>query len=722
MVSRDGTKSIRLLFVATLLGLTPGGARAYNSEEHKLATDLGVSEVVIDPTVSLPFPTSLLEVTPASDRASYQAAKQLAVGFGSNDVGQYSDHTKGVQDNSYWVYNGLGVQTYAQRGMLDAPYDGNLWIWIPFDSYLSTTLLPVSSHAHGEEGTFTLGQLVSLYGDYRKTTYCDAGRCYLTNEDTPTIGFAKGENCFWINPPGWPPWPEEDCGYRPTPVQSETYLKAIGSGLWPPYGPLGNASGNTADTEHDYFEAGWWGDEMLRIAAINDWHFSTAALAWYVGMHRLALRYVDRAREDPSAWNAALHYEANALHSLTDLFAFGHVVTHRDATSYGIVEEEGAGLVTSSTYQWMQNVLAMGGAERTAESCSGLGTYTCRKVEYAAGFSSLPPVAEPAHGRNDFLATYAPGAWALWAVAEKNLHAAFNEAGACVRNLNGDAFFVYGDARLRFMLDGDSAGQSTRCGVRTESGIRVVAGAVRASVQALFDAYPALSAGTATVDELASVGSPYFAALRHVPVYVIRDAHAEAHDALIPQGPGNGFLPGGGRFTGRWTRYARAADVISGSGVVPASWADCRMEYVNGGTPPPGPDRARCQKFPLVVTPASAEVQPGGGSTFTAKGGSDVDTYPAAPGYAWTLATNASGGSIDPATGAYAAGQTGGVTDVVLVTDDNGDTARAFVHVAGGTPSTRSSGGCSAGGAGALSLLLVAFGLVRRARRPRGAA
>ena len=710
MASRKGTTSIRPLLVAALFGLTPGGTRAYNSEEHKVATDLGVSEVVVDPTVSLPFPTRFLDVTRAGDQSSYTAAKGLAVGFGSNDVGEYSDRALGVQDNSYW--NG-----YAQRGYPDAPYEGNLWLWIPFDSYLSTMLLPVASHSHAAEEIFTFGQLVSLYGDYRKTTYCDAGRCYLTDADTPTILFDKGQNCFAISE--WPFW---ECGYQPGPVPGQTYLRAIGSGLWPPYGTLGNVAGNTADEEDDYFEAGWWGDEMLRIAAINDWHFSTAALAWYVGMHRLALTYVDRALEDPSAWNAALHYEANALHSLTDLFAFGHVVTHRDATSYGIVEEEGAGLVTSSTYQWMQNVLSMGGAERTAESCSGLGTYVCRKVEYDAGFSSLPPVSETAHGRNDFLPTYAPGAWALWAIAEKNLHTGFNRAGACVRNLNGDAFFVYGDARLRFMLDGDSAGQSVRCGVRTESGIRVVAGAVRASVQALFDAYPLLSEGTATVDELASVGSPYFAALRHVPVYVIRDAHAEPYDSLIPQGPGNSFLPGDGRFTGRWTRYARAADVISGSGVVLASWADCRMEYVNGGTPPPGPDRARCQRFPLVVTPASAELEPGASLGFTAKGGSDVDAYPATPGYAWTLATNASGGSIDPATGAYAAGPTGGVTDVVLVTDDNGDTARAFVHVAGGTPSERSSGGCSTGEAGALSLLLAAFGLVRRARRPREAA
>src|SRR5207244_2300265 len=116
------------------------------------------------------------------------------------------------------------------------------------------------------------------------------------------------------------------CGFRPAPVVASDYLAGIGSGLWPPFGSLGDVTSNTADTEQDTFEAGWWGDEMMRIAAINDWHFSSAALAWYIGMHRMALKYVALAVHDPVYWNHALHYEANALHSLTDLFAFGHVV------------------------------------------------------------------------------------------------------------------------------------------------------------------------------------------------------------------------------------------------------------------------------------------------------------------------------------------------------------------------------------------------------------
>ena len=75
----------------------------------------------------------------------------------------------------------------------------------------------------------------------------------------------------------------------------------------------------------------------------------------------------------------------------------------------------------------------------------------------------------------------------------------------------------------------------------------------------------------------------------------------------------------------------------------------------------------------LAIAPSSVTVAPGTSQTFTASGGSGT-------GYTWDLATNNSGGAITAA-GAYTAGATGGVTDVVRVTDSASHTATATVTV-----------------------------------------
>jgi hypothetical protein len=77
------------------------------------------------------------------------------------------------------------------------------------------------------------------------------------------------------------------------------------------------------------------------------------------------------------------------------------------------------------------------------------------------------------------------------------------------------------------------------------------------------------------------------------------------------------------------------------------------------------------------ISPATVSLAPRAGQAFSASGGSGG-------GYAWSLATNASGGSISAATGAYVAGSTGGVTDVVRVTDALGNTATRNVTVGPG--------------------------------------
>jgi MYXO-CTERM domain-containing protein len=86
----------------------------------------------------------------------------------------------------------------------------------------------------------------------------------------------------------------------------------------------------------------------------------------------------------------------------------------------------------------------------------------------------------------------------------------------------------------------------------------------------------------------------------------------------------------------------------------------------------------------LTITPATASVAPRGGRTFSASGGSGT-------GFAYTLTTNGSGGSVNGTTGAYTAGSTGGTTDVVKVTDSLGNSTTATITVTAGvtiTPAT----------------------------------
>lgn len=93
----------------------------------------------------------------------------------------------------------------------------------------------------------------------------------------------------------------------------------------------------------------------------------------------------------------------------------------------------------------------------------------------------------------------------------------------------------------------------------------------------------------------------------------------------------------------------------------------------------------------LSVSPASASAPPRGQVAFGASGGSGT-------GYAWSLASNASGGAIDPTTGAYRAGAKGSVTDVVRVTDSASSAATASVSVTAGVSISPSTSRVAPGG------------------------
>ncbi|HET8712325.1 MAG TPA: hypothetical protein VFM23_01425 [Gemmatimonadales bacterium] len=523
--------------VAVLLAVTvhaATSAAAYNSEEHKWIADLAMARVN-QRSATLPG-TMAFEDFPLA-RARYQNAKELAIGIRENGTAGYDSTEIDVQDNSYWT-------GYAQR-------EGNFKFHIPDVAEMrSTRTLWVPAWDGTQDARFTFGELVALYGDYRRTVSCaptNPSRCYLSQADSAAyrgigggrtkgrIFFEYGTDCFGFS-----------CGYEPPDIPVRTYLAFIGSGLWPPYGTLGNAVSNTAWPE-EWLDAGWWGDEMMRIANVNDWHWQQAAVAWYVGMHRMALKYALLARTDSRYWVQALHHEASALHSLTDLFAYGHVIVSRDRTSWEIMGDNS--LRSTATYAWMENVIAMGGGNRD----QGTG-----KVSVGA---TLPPLQTSDAPRQDMLESYQSG-WGTISLTEHNYHDAYNAAGATVMNMKRQTFHIYGDYKMR----GNNR--------LTQD---IIEETVRASVQSLFDAYEA----NPPLDELVGNGSAAFDALLNIPVYVADNA---------------------GSYAGMWTSYAAAVNQLTGAGFAPD--LACIIPLVDGRSAAPASRSSVCST-PSMMTDAA---------------------------------------------------------------------------------------------------------------------
>ena len=83
----------------------------------------------------------------------------------------------------------------------------------------------------------------------------------------------------------------------------------------------------------------------------------------------------------------------------------------------------------------------------------------------------------------------------------------------------------------------------------------------------------------------------------------------------------------------------------------------------------------------LSVTPPNGSTPPGGALALAVAGGSGT-------GYAWTISNNASNGTVNPTTGAYKAGATGGGNDTVTVTDSLGNVASVIIGVTAGVTAT----------------------------------
>lgn len=524
-----------------------------NSEEHSLAADRGAGAITVPESVTLP-PGIVFEENPGDAYAErVRRAKRLAVGFDSNEETEYSEDSGGVQDNCYWY--GFGQRDY------------NLIMYVPIEGVLPERVLLVDGYVGPSATPFTFGELVALYADYRRTTFCDdEGRCYLSNADIESIRFDRGNVV------------RNKDFFCPDPVPAGDFLRMIGAGVVAPFGTLANSVSNTAD-EDEYDEAGWWGDEMLRIATVNDVHFSNVAVAWYVGMHRLALLYAVEASEDNRKWTKALHYEASAVHALIDLFAFGHIVTNRDESSYQIMAARD--LWDAEAYVWMENVVRMGGGTRN--TCgppgedTGIDPIPCPKG--LVGLSAqLPTVSDMPTSRNDFMPSYnrfdypeaRERAW--MARIEESYHTKFNASGAEVTNLLGREFDIFGDGKVH----PSSAPDET---------LDMISQSVRESVQALFDAQVVVESGSTTVEGITSSGSEFFRALKYIPIFVRED-------------PDRFFL-------GRWALYAGVVDDLTGADQVPDDWAECRIPFLNGLSDLPPAQSEWCTQPPpeTVVAP-----------------------------------------------------------------------------------------------------------------------
>lgn len=485
---------------------------SFNSQEHKLIGDMGFSRVVIPASVNLPADWRWNLVNSSQEYSvNWKVAKMLAVGFITNTPTSADLNNKLTsQDNCY-------SSTFFRQ----KPGNQNNFI----EDVFPPKTIGIPASIGNQTFNYTFGDLVALYGDFRRTVYCPSGNCVLTDHNNADLTFEGKITNTYCPPPGQ--------------VNTNNYLNYIAFGLWPPYGIAGNALENQTVGDADYNKAAWWGDEMMRLANVNETHFSSVAVAWYIGMHRLALLYVNMARINPNYWYQALHYEASALHCLTDLFCLGHVVTSRDQSSYGTMKHDELTGENVKPFQWMENVIAMGGGVRD----KGTG-----KISLTP---NSPVITDKENVSNDFIRSYfkvfTKDTWAFWSKTEHSYHDTYNNGGAIVYNLRGNRFQIYGDASLHLLKDGKSR--------------QVIEDAVTVSVQSLFNAYVSLEQNSGKINAVGKMGSPYFEALQYIPVFI---------EKLINDPNFNKWLP-----------YVDYLETMSGksSGISDK----CRLTFLNGG-------------------------------------------------------------------------------------------------------------------------------------------
>ncbi|MFY1831616.1 hypothetical protein ACN47A_37225 [Myxococcus fulvus] len=454
-----------------LLGLTSASASAFNSDEHKRLGDEGSALLPLctQPQQRNCRPTRVTTLSARSGTGQAFISFDLVKTYDPDNP----DHIRLVDQQSQSLFKQELLE--RQQCYVDKQSSGQLpyirALYAPPEAPpYSPTLVWVgdSSLPSGRGEYFSFGDLMAIYGDYRRAVTCD--------EQKRTCGLA--DEVTHMNP------------------SLLGHLRNLGRGEVPPFGAFGNALQDSGGTPTD---APWWGDEMLRLAYTNDWHFQEQALRWYVGMHRQALYFARLAvetREDAHLWKA-LHYEANGLHSLTDLFAPGHLITSREQTVAGIYASNRVTPENNETLRWLRGVNTQG---QTTASV---------------------PTALPAP-QTSRLASY-NALWARRLLGEENYHSGFNHHGSQFKNVAGNEWTGFGDGKLfPRRIDSGPVVELQQWTLARQT--------VTDSLQSLFNAYQELSqeAGSLTgearkqkcaqVMERIARGRDFYQALRHVPV------------------------------------------------------------------------------------------------------------------------------------------------------------------------------------------------------------
>jgi len=260
---------------------------------------------------------------------------------------------------------------------------------------------------------FTFGDLVSLYGDFRRIITCDAK--------------PANSDCRLMAPPK-----PLTANYDAAKFTRKRYkaMKDLAQGwnFWDDHLFSSQASA-VAVTNRGVIEGknhrGAWSDEFYKIAKGNHWHFGPTALKWYVAMHRQAFFLMSKAAATKNAddrqrfiWKA-MHYEAHALHSLTDLFAPGHAMVDRYVTTDKLLA--GNKQRSAAFPKWQNNIWKT--------------TFSSGRPE--AGLLKNPHLrAVNKANENDLNVITGPNSNTVRnARYESNFHNKFNAAGAEGRNL-----------------------------------------------------------------------------------------------------------------------------------------------------------------------------------------------------------------------------------------------------------------------------------------------